>query len=51
MTYLPDRDFLVEVALGRVPKHRIESNFGRNENVPTGSFAFVNRLSHTMSAR
>ena len=35
MSYLGDRNFLIEVAKGKVPGHSIEDKFGSNPSVGT----------------
>ena len=47
MTYLPDRDYLIEVQRGNVPGASMVHKFGRNDAIPNGSFAFVNLLGFT----
>ncbi len=37
VTYLPNRDFLLEVAKGNVPGHTLVNKFGRNLDIDTGS--------------
>ena len=47
MTYLADRDFLIEMQKGSVAGHTVVHKFGRNMGVPSGSFEFVNLLGFT----
>lgn len=44
MTYIPSREFLIEVAKGNVPGHSIVHKFGRNPALPNGTFEFVDLL-------
>lgn len=45
MSYLGDKDFLIEVQKGNVAGHAIEYKFGRNDDVPNGSFELISQLS------
>jgi len=47
MTFIAQRDFLIEVQKGNVPKHSLVHKFGRNDAIPNGSWAFVNLLGFT----
>jgi hypothetical protein len=47
MTYITDKNFLIEVAKGNVAGHSLVHKFGRNLAVPNGSWAFVSTLGHT----
>lgn len=47
MTYLADRDFLIQVQAGNVAGHSMVHKFGRNFSVPNGSWEFVNLLRFT----
>lgn len=51
MSYLGDRDFLIEVQKGNVAGHAIEFKFGRNSTVPNGSFELVSQLSGATAFR
>jgi len=43
------RDFLIEVARGNVPGHSLVHKFGRNANVPNGTFEGVTQLSESFN--
>ena len=45
MSYIGQTDFLIEVEKGNVPGHAIYHKFGRNPNIPDGSWEFVSNLS------
>lgn len=47
MSYIGDRDFLIEVQKGNVSGHSMIHKFGRNASVPNGSWEFVSRLGPT----
>ena len=47
MTYITNKDFLIEVQKGNVDGHSIVHKFGRNDTIPNGSFEFVNLLGFT----
>lgn len=47
MTYLGDKDYLIEVQRGNVSGVSLVHKFGRNDGIPNGSFAFVNLLGFT----
>lgn len=47
MTYIPSRDFLIEVQKGNIAGHAMVHKFGRNIGVPNGSWEFINRLGFT----
>lgn len=47
MSYLPSRDWLIEVQKGNVAGHSMVHKFGRNAGVPNGSWEFVNLLGFT----
>lgn len=47
MTYITNRDFLIEVQKGNVAGHSIVHKFGRNDAVPNGSFELIALLSTT----
>ena len=46
MSYITNKDFLIEVQMGNVPGHSLVHKFGRNDAVPT-SWEFVNLLGFT----
>lgn len=48
MSYIGDRDFLIEVQKGNVAGHSMVHKFGRNDTVPNGSWEFVNLLGFTV---
>jgi hypothetical protein len=43
MSYLGDKDFLVEVQKGNVAGHSMVHKFGRNDSIPNGSWAHVSQ--------
>ena len=45
MSYLPHRDFYLEIAKGKIPGHSIVHKYGRNDAVPNGTFEGVLLLS------
>jgi hypothetical protein len=45
MSYLGTKDFLLEVAKGKVAGHSLVHKFGRNDAVPNGSFEKISLLS------
>lgn len=47
MSYIGTTDFLIEVQKGNVPGHALVHKFGRNDNVPNGSWAFISLLGAT----
>jgi len=47
MTYITNKDFLIDVQKGNVAGHSLVHKFGRNDGVPNGSFEFVNLLGFT----
>ena len=47
MSYIGNKDFLIEVQKGNVVGHSMVHKFGRNDAVPNGSWAFVNLLEFT----
>lgn len=44
MTFLGDKDFLIEVRKGNVPGHSMIHKFGHNPAVPNGSFAHLSEM-------
>lgn len=47
MTFITNKNFLVEVQRGKAAGISLIHKFGRNDNVPLGSFEFVNLLGFT----
>lgn len=47
MTFITNKDFLIEVLRDNVAGVSLIHKFGRNDNVPVGSFEFVNLLGFT----
>ena len=41
------RDFLIEVAKGKIKGHSLVHKFGRNDSVPNGTWEFINLLGFT----
>jgi hypothetical protein len=41
MSYIGDKDFLIEVQKGNVAGHSMVHKFGRNDSVPNGSWAHI----------
>lgn len=50
MTYIADKDFLIEVQKGNVAGHRLVHKFGRNPALQSGTFEFVNLLGFATGA-
>lgn len=51
MSYLPSRDFLIEVQKGNVAGHSLVHKFGRNDTVPNGTWEHVSLLSGVTAFR
>ncbi len=51
MSYLGDKDFLLEVRKGNVAGHAIEYKFGRNDAVSNGLFELISQLSGATAFR
>lgn len=47
MTYLGDQEFYAEVRQGKVAGYSMVHKYGRNGNVPDGTWQFINRLGFT----
>lgn len=47
MTFLSNRDFLIDVRLGKVPDTAVFQKYGYNASVPNGTFAFVTGVGQT----
>lgn len=49
MSYVTDREFLIEVQKGNIPDHAMVHKYGRNDNVASGSWEHISLLPFSTS--